>query len=64
MLIDYDPVDGFRFPGCPGIGLLRVIPLHPAEVRFVESYGDQTMAYLALVNRGLESVDPDRESVV
>src|SRR5262245_16869007 len=65
MLLDWDPIDGFRFPSIPEeIGLLRVLPLFEAEAKFVESFADRREGYLALFNRGLRPEDPNRGSVV
>jgi hypothetical protein len=65
MLLDWDPIDGFRFPPpCQEIGLLRVLPLHLAEVRLVETYADRNEGYLYLFNQGLQEADPNRDSVV
>ena len=65
MLLDWDPVDGFRFPApCHEIGMLRVLPLHRAEVEFVESFADRNEGYLSLFNRGLQEADPDRGPVI
>ncbi|MEV8333879.1 hypothetical protein [Streptomyces niveus] len=65
MLIDWDSVYGFRFPEpVPETGLLRVVPLFPAEVEFVESSTDRRSGYRALINRGMRTPDPDRQPSV
>lgn len=65
MLIDWDSVYGFRFPQpVPDVGLLRVVPLFPAEVESVESSADRRSGYRALINRGMRTPDPDREPSV
>jgi hypothetical protein len=62
LLVDWDPVDGFRFlPPFQGIGLLRVLPLLPSEVDHVERFEDRGEGYLSLFNRGMDEVDPERE---
>lgn len=64
MLLDWDPIDGFRFPPpCEEIGLLKALPLHPSEVEHVESFADRTEAYLSLFNRGMNEGDPARQPV-
>ncbi|MFF2376524.1 hypothetical protein ACFVUW_19300 [Streptomyces xiamenensis] len=61
MLVDWDPVYGFRFPEpLPEIGLLRVVPLFPEEVAYLESSVDRRAAYRDLVNRGMDDMDPGR----
>lgn len=65
MLIDWDPIDGFRFPApCQEIGMLRVLPLYRTEVEFVESFSDRNEGYLSLFNRGLREADSDRGPVI
>jgi len=65
MLLDWDPIDGFRFPSpCDGTGLLRVLPLHPSEVEHIESFADRNEGYLSLFNRGMREADPERAPVV
>ncbi|MEV8288700.1 hypothetical protein [Streptomyces niveus] len=65
MLIDWDSVYGFRFPDpVPEVGLLRVVPLFPAEAELVESSTDRRSGYRALINRGMRTPDPDRQSSV
>ncbi|MCG0288584.1 hypothetical protein [Streptomyces sp. PSAA01] len=65
ILIDWDSVDGFRFPEpVSDIGLLRVIPLFATEADYVESFADRRKGYLALINRGMVATDPDREPTV
>lgn len=62
LLVDWDPIDGFTFlPPFQGIGLLRVLPLHPSEVAYVEGFADRGDGYLSLYNRGMDEVDPRRE---
>jgi hypothetical protein len=65
ILVDWDPIDTFRFPEpFEDTGLLRVLPLHLDEVEFIEASDDRTDAYLALFNRGMREADPGRESVL
>ncbi|MFD6335304.1 hypothetical protein ACFWGI_37780 [Streptomyces niveus] len=65
MLIDWDSVYGFRFPQLePAVGLLRVVPLFPAEAELVESYDDRRSGYRDLINRGMRTPDPDRKPCV
>ncbi|MCI3227031.1 suppressor of fused domain protein [Streptomyces sp. NP-1717] len=65
MLVDWDSVDGFRFPQpLAEIGCLRVVPLFAEEMKFVESYADRHLAYRALRIRGMDETDPDRDSTV
>ena len=65
MLVDRDPVDGFRFPPPLGeVAFLRLVPLFGAEAELVASYQDRHEAFLDLINRGMAEADPDREPVV
>jgi hypothetical protein len=65
LLVDWDPIDGFRFlPPFESIGLLRVLPLLPSEVNHVEQFKDRGEGYLSLFNRGMDEVDPGREPTI
>jgi hypothetical protein len=65
ILIDWDPVYGFRFPEpAKEIGFLRVVPLFATEAEHVESFVDRHEGYLSLVNRGMVETDPNREPTV
>lgn len=65
ILLDWDPVDGFRFPApLHDVGLLRVLPLHKSEVDFVETFADRSEGCLSLFDRGLHVSDPDRNAVI
>lgn len=65
LLVDWDPLDGFLFPSpSDDVGLLRVLPIFESEIKFIESEGDRSGAYLTLFNRGLVPEDPEREPAV
>lgn len=65
MLIDWDAVDGFRFPKpSSNIGLLRILPLFETEADYVESFTDRRRGYLSLINQGLIATDPERDSIL
>ncbi|MFC9066886.1 MULTISPECIES: suppressor of fused domain protein [Streptomyces] len=65
LLVDWDSVYGFRFPEpASAVGLLRIVPLFPEEVDFVENFEDRHDAYRALIYRGLDATDPERAPVV
>ena len=64
LLLDWDPVYGFTFPGLePPVSLLRIVPVFESEARFFESAKDKREAYLKLYNWGLKPEDPSREAV-
>lgn len=65
MLVDWDPVYGFEFPGLTEpIILLRIVPLFESEATWIEAQPDRNVAYLQLFNRGLLPEDYEREPVV
>jgi hypothetical protein len=65
LLVDWDPVDGFRFlPPFQGVGLLRVLPLHPSEVEHVMGFADRGDGYLSLLSHGMDEADPTRRPAV
>jgi hypothetical protein len=64
LLIDWDPVYGFTFPGLePPVSLLRVVPVFESEAKFFELSKDKRDAYAKLFNWGLKPEDPKREAV-
>ncbi len=65
MLVDWDAVYGLRFPEpLNEVGILRIVPMFPSEVEFVESCANHKEGYLTLVNRGMVETDPGREPIV